>query len=63
MNIAKCLRAFITITKQAMPFGDHLSLKKRSESNFSNILSLNIDWQFGDEQSLSVCKLFLITYR
>jgi hypothetical protein len=37
---AKCLQAFTTIAKQAMPFGDHLLLK--SESNFSTILSLNM---------------------
>jgi hypothetical protein len=45
-------RAFITIAKQAMPFGNHLSLK--SDSDFSNILLLNICWQLGDEQLLSV---------
>jgi hypothetical protein len=33
-------RAFTTIATQAMPFGDHLSLK--GESDFSNILSLNM---------------------
>jgi hypothetical protein len=44
-TIAKCLQAFTTIAKQAMPFGNHLSLK--SESNFSSILSLNMlaTWQ------------------
>jgi hypothetical protein len=51
-TIAKCLRAFITIAKQAMPFGDRLSLK--SENDFSNILSLNLCWQLGEEQSLSI---------
>jgi hypothetical protein len=44
-TIAKCSRAFTTIAKQAMPFGDHLLLK--SESNFSNFSSLNMlaTWQ------------------
>jgi hypothetical protein len=37
-----------------MPFGDHLSLK--SESDFSNILLLNLCWRLGEEQSLSVCE-------
>jgi hypothetical protein len=37
-------QAFITIAKQAMPVGNLVSLK--SNSDFSNILSLNIDWQF-----------------
>jgi hypothetical protein len=45
------------IAKQAMPFGDRLSLK--SESNLSNILLLNICWRLGDEQSLSVRELIL----
>jgi len=49
-TIAKCSRAFTTIAKQAMPFGDHLSLK--SESDFSNILSLNLCWRLGDHLSL-----------
>jgi hypothetical protein len=40
-----------------MPFGDHLSLK--SESNFSNILSLNLCWRLGEEQSLSTRELVL----
>jgi hypothetical protein len=39
-TIAKYLRAFTTIAKQAMHFGDHLSLK--SESDFSSIISLNM---------------------
>jgi hypothetical protein len=39
-TIAKYSRAFTTIAKQAMPFGDHLLLK--SESDFSSILSLNM---------------------
>jgi hypothetical protein len=38
-TIAKYSRACI-IAKQAMPFGDHLSLK--SESDFSIILALNM---------------------
>jgi hypothetical protein len=38
-TIAKYSRA-CTIAKQAMPFGDHLSLK--SESDFSTILALNM---------------------
>ena len=38
-TIAKYSRAY-TIAKQAMPFGDHSSLK--SESNFSTILVLNM---------------------
>jgi hypothetical protein len=38
-TIAKYLRAY-TIAKQAMPFGDHSSLK--SESDFSTILALNM---------------------
>jgi hypothetical protein len=56
-TIAKCSRAFTTIAKQAMPFGDHLSLK--SESNFSNILSLNLCWRLGEQQSLSIRELVL----
>ncbi len=59
-TIAKCLRAFITITKQAMPFGDHLSLK--SESDFSNILSLNIDWQFCHLLSLKQKRQNLVAF-
>jgi hypothetical protein len=38
-TIAKYLQAY-TIAKQAMPFGDHSSLKK--ESDFSTILVLNM---------------------
>jgi hypothetical protein len=44
-TIAKYSQAY-TIVKQAMPFGDHSSLK--SESDFSTILALNImlaTWQ------------------
>jgi hypothetical protein len=48
-TIAKYSRAS-TIAKQAMPFGDPLSLK--SERDFSTILALNIDWRFGDLLSL-----------
>jgi hypothetical protein len=48
------------IAKQAMPFGDRLSLKKRKQ--FGYVLLLNICWRLGDEQSLSVHELFLITY-
>jgi hypothetical protein len=58
-TIAKCSRAFTTIAKQAMPFGDHLSLK--SESDFSNILSLNLCWRLGEQQSLSVREHFIIS--
>jgi hypothetical protein len=39
-TFAKYSRVFTTIAKQAMPFGDPLSLK--SESDFSSILSLNM---------------------
>jgi hypothetical protein len=51
-TMAKYSRAFITIAKKAMPFGDHLLLK--CESDFSNILSLNLCWRLGEEQSLSI---------
>jgi hypothetical protein len=44
--------------KKAMPFGNHLSLKR--ESDFSNVLSLNLCWRFGKEQLLSICKLILL---
>jgi hypothetical protein len=46
-TIAKYPRAFTTIAKQAMPFGDHLSLK--SESDFSTILALNMQatWRYN----------------
>jgi hypothetical protein len=44
------------IAKQAIPFGDPLPLKKRRQ--FEYVLSLNICWQLGDEQSLSVRELF-----
>jgi hypothetical protein len=35
-----------------MPFGDHILLK--GESNFGNILSLNLCWRLGEEPSLSI---------
>jgi hypothetical protein len=44
------------IAKQAMPFGNHLSLKKQKQ--FGYVLLLDIGWRLGDEQSLSVCELF-----
>jgi hypothetical protein len=59
-TIAKCSRAFTIITKQAMPFGDQLSLK--SESDFSNILSLNIDWRFCDFLSLKRKRWSLVAF-
>jgi hypothetical protein len=61
-RIARSLLAILRqpIAKQAMPFGNHLSLKKRKR--FGNILSLNTCWQLGNEQLLSVRKLFVITY-
>jgi hypothetical protein len=62
-RIARSLLAILRqpIAKQVMPFGDRLSLKKLRR--FGYVLSLNICWQLGDEQSLSVRKLFVITYR
>jgi hypothetical protein len=62
-RIARSLLAMLRqpIAKQAMPFGDHLSLEKRKQ--FGYVLLLTICWQLGDEQSLSVRELFLITYR
>jgi hypothetical protein len=45
LTIAKCSRAFITIAKQAMPFGDHLSLKKAKAISVIFLL-LYIHWQF-----------------
>jgi hypothetical protein len=39
------------IAKKAMPFGDHLSLKKRWQ--FGYFLSLNIHWCFVDTHLLS----------
>jgi hypothetical protein len=56
--IAKSLLAILRqpIAKQAMPFGDHLLLKKQRQ--FEYVLSLYICWRLGDEQSLSVCELF-----
>ncbi len=56
-TIAKCLGAFTTIAKQAMPFGDHLSLQ--SKSDFSNIYRL-ICWRLGNEQLLSVREHLLL---
>jgi hypothetical protein len=50
-TIAKCSQAFTTIAKQAMPFGDHLLLK--SESDFSNILSLNLIGNFATSYHLN----------
>ncbi len=38
-----------------MPFGKYLLLK--SKSDFSNILSLNLCWQLGEEQLLSIREL------
>jgi hypothetical protein len=59
--IARFLLAILRqpIAKQAMNFGDHQLLK--SEIDLSNILSLNICWRLGDEQSLSVRKLLLLS--
>jgi hypothetical protein len=59
-RIARSLLAILQqpIAKEAMPFVGHLSLK--SESNLSNILSLNICWQLGDEQLLSIRELLLL---
>jgi hypothetical protein len=39
------------IVEKAIPFGDHLSLKKQWQ--FGNVLLLNICWRFGDTHSLS----------
>jgi hypothetical protein len=57
-RIAKSLLAILRqpIAKQAMPFGDHLLLKKQMQ--FEYVLLLNICWRLGDEQSLSVRELF-----
>jgi hypothetical protein len=44
------------IAKQAMPFGNNLSLKK--QWRFHAILSLNKCWQFGNTQWLRVCGRF-----
>jgi hypothetical protein len=44
------------IANQAMPFGDHLSLKKRRR--FGYVLLLKICRRLGDKQSLGVCGLF-----
>jgi hypothetical protein len=57
-RIARSLLAILQqpIAKQAMPFGDHLLLKKRKQ--FGYILLLNICWRLGDEQSLSVREQF-----
>jgi hypothetical protein len=41
------------ITEKAMPFGNHLSLKK--QWRFGYVLLLNIRRQFGDTHSLSFC--------
>jgi hypothetical protein len=60
-RIARSLLAILQqpIAKQAMPFGDHLTQKKKKKRRrFGYILSLNICWRLGDEQSLSVRKLF-----
>jgi hypothetical protein len=40
------------IAEKAIPFGDHLLLKKQWQ--FGALLLLNKRWQFGDKQSLSV---------
>ncbi len=45
------------IAKQAMPFGDLLSLNKMKR--FGYVLSLNICWQLGDKQSLSDSRAFI----
>jgi hypothetical protein len=51
------------IAKQAMPFGDHLSLNK--QRRFGYVLLLNIRQQFGNKQSPSVRGFFFfdISYR
>ena len=46
-----------SIAKQAMLFGNRLSLK--NESHLGKILSLNLCWRLGKEQSLSVREHFL----
>ncbi len=56
-TIAKCSRAFTTIAKQAMPFGDRLSLQKAKA--ISGVLYRLICWRLGDEQLLSVREHFL----
>jgi hypothetical protein len=44
------------IAEKAIPFGNHLLLKKRWQ--FGHVISLNIRWQFGDTHSLSFCGRF-----
>ncbi len=58
-TIAKCLRAFTTIAKQARPFGDHLLLKKPKA--ISEIFYRLICWRLGNEQLLSVRELLLLS--
>jgi hypothetical protein len=45
------------IAKQAMPFGDLLSLKKAKQ--FGYVLLLNTCWRLGDKQSLSDSQAFI----
>jgi hypothetical protein len=46
-----------SITKQAMPFGDHLLLKQAKQFGYN--LSLNTCWQLGNKQSLSESRSFI----
>jgi len=57
-TIAKCSRAYTTIAKQAMLFGDHLLLKAKA---ISVIFYCLICWRLGDEQLLSVRELSLLS--
>ncbi len=58
-RIARSLLAILRqpIAKQAMPFGDHLSLKKAKR--FGYILSLNTCWRLGDKQLLNDSRAFI----
>jgi hypothetical protein len=48
------------IAEKAMPFGDHLSLKKQWRSGY--VLSLNICWQFGNTHLLNFAGNLARTY-
>jgi hypothetical protein len=62
--IARSLLAILrqSIAKQAMPFGDHLSLRK-AKVIWVKFYRLIYAGDFGEEQSLSVRKLSLLSLK
>jgi hypothetical protein len=58
-QLLSALQAFITIAKQAMPFGDSVLLNKATA--ISVVLYRLICWRLGNEQLLSVHELLLLS--